>query len=169
MPLEGIWAEAWEKACNQTNVIGPFLCRGVIFTLCQRCGVTPSDRSRWNMSVRRGSNTFSVWLLPRSSRIVFSAYLIKEAEKGSKPGLDCVLMFEMFFSMVVARVCIGGSSYTGARSLLRWKVVFMFLYLPPGPGGTAMSEGRICPDRNWPLSNWCRVATLNWRTLSAIN
>jgi len=41
--------------------------------------VTPSDRSRWNMSVRRGSNTFSVWLLPRSSRIVFSAYLKKEA------------------------------------------------------------------------------------------
>jgi hypothetical protein len=29
--------------------------------------------------------------------------LIKEAEKGSKPGLDCVLMFEMFFSMVVVQ------------------------------------------------------------------
>jgi len=55
--------------------------------------------------------------------------------------------------------------------LLRWKVVFMFLYLPPGPGGTAMSEGRICPDRNWPLSNWCRVGKLNcpgikWGALS---
>ena len=59
--------------------------------------------------------------------------------------------------MVVARVCIGGSSYTGARSLLRWKVVFMFLYLPPGPGGTAMSEGKTCPDRNWPLSHWYRA------------
>jgi len=52
--------------------------------------------------------------------------------------------------------------FYGARSLLRWKVVFMFLYLPPGPGGTAMSEGRICPDRNWPLSNWCRVDKLIW-------
>ena len=62
-------------------------------------------------------------------------------------------MFEMSFSMVVAGVYIGGSSYTGARSLLRCKVVFMFLYLPPGPGGTAMSEGIICPDRSWPLSN----------------
>ena len=50
--------------------------------------------------------------------------------------------------------------FYGARSLLRWKVVFMFLYLPPGPGGTAMS-GRICLDRNWPLSNWCRVGKLN--------
>jgi hypothetical protein len=46
----------------------------------------------------------------------FSARLIKEAERGSKPGLDSVLMFEMFFSMVVVRVCIGGSSYTGVRS-----------------------------------------------------
>ena len=27
----------------------------------------------------------------------FLCVLMKEAEKGSKPGLDCVFMFEMFF------------------------------------------------------------------------
>jgi len=86
---------------------------------------------------------------------------MKEVENGSKPGLDCTFMFEMFFWTVVARVCIEGSSYTGACSLLRWKVVFMFLYLPPGPGGTEMSEGETCPDRNWSLSSWCRVGKLD--------
>jgi len=85
---------------------------------------------------------------------------MKEVENGSKPGLDCTFMIEMFSWTVVARVCMGGSSYTGACSLLRWKVVFMFLYLPPGPGGTAMSEGETGPDRNWSLSNWCRVGNL---------
>jgi len=108
-------------------------------------------------SVRRGSRTFSVCLLPRSSWIVFSACLMKEVENGSKPRLDCTFMFKMFFWTVVARVCMGVSSYTGACSLLRWKVVFMLLYLPPGLGGAAMSEGKTCPDRNWSLSNWCRV------------
>jgi len=48
------------------DVVGPFLCRGVILTLFQRCGVTPSDRNRWNKSVRRESKTCSVFLLPRS-------------------------------------------------------------------------------------------------------
>ena len=111
--------------------------------------------------VNKRSRTFSVYLLPRSSWIVLSACLMKEVENGSKPGLDCTFMFEMFSWTVVARVCMGGSSYTGACSLLRWKVVFMLLYLPPGPGGTAMSEGKICPDRNRSLSNWCRVGELD--------
>ena len=124
-------------------------------------GDTPSDRNRWNKSVRRGSRTFSVCLLPRSSWIVFSACLMKEVENGSKLGLECSFRFEMFFRTVVARACMGGSSYTGAHSLLRWKVVFMLLYLPPGPGGIAMSEGETCPDRNWSLSNWCRVGKLD--------
>ena len=48
---------------------------------------------------------------------------MKEVENGSKPGLDCTFMFEMFLYMVVARICIGGSSVariaTGACSLLR--------------------------------------------------
>jgi len=86
---------------------------------------------------------------------------MKEVEDGSKPGLDCTFMFEIFFWTVVARVCMGGSSYTGFCSLLRWKVMFMFLNLPPGPGGTAMSGGITCPDCNWSLSNWCRVGKLD--------
>ena len=87
------------------DVVGPFLCRGVILTLFQRWGLIPSDMNRWNKSsVRRGSRTFSVCLLPRSSWIFFSACLMKEVENGSKPGLDCTFMFEMFFWTVEARV-----------------------------------------------------------------
>ena len=141
------------------DVVGPFLCRGAILALFQRCGVTPSYRNRWNKSVKRGSRTFSVRLLLQSPWTVFSACLIKEVENGSKPGLDYMFKFEMFLWTVVARVCMAGSSYTGFRSSLRWKVVFMLLYLPPGPGGTAVSEEKGCPDRNWSLSNWCRVST----------
>jgi hypothetical protein len=85
---------------QQTIILGgrswTFLCRGVIFTLFQRCGVTPSNRNRWNKSVRRGSRTCYVCLLPRSSWIVFSSCLMKELENGSKPGLDCTFMFEIF-------------------------------------------------------------------------
>jgi hypothetical protein len=43
------------------------LCTGVFLTLFQRCGGTPSDRNRWNKSLKRGCKTCSVCLLPRSS------------------------------------------------------------------------------------------------------
>ena len=91
----------------------------------------------------------------------FLCVLDKRSREQIKTWAGLHVHVWMFFWTVVARVCMGGSSYTGARSLLCWKVVFMFLYLPPGPGGTAMSEGRICPDRNWPLSNWCPIIAVN--------
>jgi len=34
------------------DIVLPFLCRGVILALFQRRGVTPSDRNRWNKSIR---------------------------------------------------------------------------------------------------------------------
>ena len=42
------------------DVVGPFLCRGVILILFQRWGVIPSDSHKWNKSVRR--DVFSVSL-----------------------------------------------------------------------------------------------------------
>ena len=53
--------------------------------LFQKGGVTPSDINRWNKSVRRGSRTFSICLLPQSSRNDFSAMVINVVGRHQGP------------------------------------------------------------------------------------
>jgi len=44
----------------------------------------------------------------------------------------------------------------------------LFLYLPPGPGGKAMSAGVICQVCNLLFRAWCTQGNLGTKSLGAI-
>jgi len=73
--------------------------------------VTPSDRNRWNKSIRRESKQ-DIFIASLTMIILNCFLCVLDERSKERPGLDCTFMFETFFWKVVARVCRGGG---GAR------------------------------------------------------
>ncbi len=143
----------------------------MIFVFFQAIGSRPSRKRSLKRSESNGRSTFALHTFPCPSKDSVSVRLMNKIGKGSDPDEELAFMRAILCSMYVLSRDSSGMSYKGGWLGLCCKarlILDPFLYLPPGPGGMAMSVGVICLVRNLLLRAWCTQGSLGTRSFGAL-